>query len=335
MSAAWVSLGREELARLERKPRALTIGNFDGVHCGHQLLLETLGAYARQSGLPRCAVTFYPHPATIVAPERTPRLLTSLEDRVALLRHFGADEIVVLRFDEALSRMDAASFAAEVLSQSLGARHVVIGENFRFGNRHAGNPALLRELGVPLGFSVDAVPLAHWRGIPVSSSEIRRLLLAGMVARAARLLGRPYTLKGLVVRGRGVGSKQTVPTLNLGEVGEVVPANGVYVTHTHDPEHGTTYPSITNIGLRPTFDDGHPERSIETFLLGPLVAEPSRIEVQFLHWIRAERKFDSPALLRAQILRDAARAQAYHRRIMKWSPAIWRPCKQAAISQTR
>ncbi len=335
MSAAWRPMGQEELARLERKPRALTIGNFDGVHCGHQLLLEALGTYARQHGLSRCAVTFYPHPATIVAPERAPRLLTSLEDRVALLRRFGADEVVALRFDGALSRMDAAAFATEVLAASLGAQHVVIGENFRFGKGHAGNAALLRELGAPLGFTVDALPLAHWRGMPVSSSEIRRLLLAGKVARSTRLLGRPHTLKGAIVSGRGIGSKQTVPTLNLGAVAELVPANGVYVTRTYDAEHGATYPSITNIGLRPTFDDGHPERSIETYLLGPLLSEPSHIELQFLHWIRAERKFESPELLRVQILHDVARAQAYHRRVMKWCPQEQRASQRAAHSQVR
>ncbi|MCL4781766.1 MAG: riboflavin biosynthesis protein RibF [Bryobacterales bacterium] len=313
-------LAREELARLERKPRALTIGNFDGVHRGHQVLLEALGAYSSRIGLSRCAVTFYPHPATVVAPERAPRLLTSLEDRVSLLRRFGAEEVVVLRFDESLARMDASAFASEILAQSLGARHVVIGENFRFGNRQSGNASLLRQLGGILDFTVDAVPLAHWRGMPVSSSEIRRLLLGGKAARAARLLGRPYSIKGAIISGRGVGSKQTVPTLNLAEVEEVVPANGVYVTRAYDAELGAAYPSITNVGIRPTFEDGHPERSIETYLLGPLLAEPSRIELQFLHWIRAEHKFASPDLLRAQILRDVARAQAYHRRRMKWSP---------------
>ncbi|MCC6265069.1 MAG: riboflavin biosynthesis protein RibF [Bryobacterales bacterium] len=318
-------LAREDLVRLGRKPRALTIGNFDGVHCGHQALLKALASYAGRAGLTRCAVTFHPHPASIVAPERAPRLLTSLQDRVALLRHFGADEVVVLRFDESLARMDAASFATEILSKSLGARHVVIGDNFRFGNRQAGTATLLRELGGPLNFSVDVVPLAHWRGLPVSSSEIRRLLLAGNVTGAARLLGRPHALKGPIVQGRGVGSKQTVPTLNLGAVAEVVPANGVYVTRAYNAEHGIAYPSITNVGVRPTFEDGHPERSIETFLLGPLLAEPVHIELQFLHWIRAERKFGSPDLLRAQILRDAARAQAFHRRILKWHPEEYRP----------
>lgn len=304
---------------LSLRAPAITIGNFDGVHRGHQVLLEALDACASRTGLSRCAVTFYPHPATVVAPERAPRLLMSLEDRVALLRRFGAEEIVVLRFDESLARMDAAAFASEILAQSLDARHVVIGENFRFGNRQSGNAALLRQLGADLNFTVDSVPLAHWRGMPVSSSEIRRLLLDGKAARAARLLGRPHSIKGAIVSGRGVGSKQTVPTLNLAEVEEVVPANGVYVTRAYDAEHGIACPSITNIGVRPTFDDGHPERSIETYLLGPLLAEPARIELQFLHWIRAERKFDTPELLRAQILRDVARAQACHRRLMKWT----------------
>lgn len=320
MSAAVTPVSLEMLARIEHKPRALSVGNFDGVHRGHQLLLQKLSAYAAGNGLSRSVLTFHPHPTNIVAPDRSPRLLTSLEDRVALLRRFGADEVIVLRFDEALSRMSAAAFAAEVLARLLSARHIVIGENFRFGNQHAGNAALLMDLGGSLGFSVEAVPLALWRGRPVSSSEIRRQLLAGNVTLAARLLGHFHTLKGDVVHGRGVGAKQTVPTLNLGGEQELVPANGVYVTRTHDPSNGVTYPSITNIGHRPTFDDGHPERSIETFLLGPLLAQPERIAVEFLHRVRAERKFASPELLRAQILRDAARAEAYHRRLMKWRP---------------
>lgn len=322
MNLAVKPIALDALAGMERKARALSAGNFDGVHLGHQLLLRTLNTRAAGNGLSRSVLTFHPHPMSIVAPERSPRLLTSLEDRVALLRRFGADEVIVLRFDEALSRMNAEAFVTEVLARLLDARHIVIGENFRFGNQQVGNAALLVELGARLGFTVDSVPLAHWRGRPVSSSEIRRQLLAGNVALAARLLGRFHALKGEVVRGRGVGAKQTVPTLNLGGEREIAPANGVYVTRTHDAAHGVSYPSITNIGHRPTFDDGHPERSIETFLLGPLAAQPTRITVEFLHRIRAERKFASPELLRAQILRDAARAQAYHRRLMKWSPGV-------------
>lgn len=320
MSTTAAPVGLDTLAGMGRRTRALSVGNFDGVHLGHQLLLRTLDAYHRSHGLSRSVLTFHPHPMNVVAPERSPRLLTSLEDRVALLRRYGADEVIVLRFDEALSRMSAATFVKEVLGHLLGARHIVIGENFRFGNHHAGNATLLREMGAQLGFTVDAVPLVHWRGLPVSSSEIRRRLQAGDVTRAARLLGRFHTLKGHVVHGRGVGAKQTVPTLNLGGEEEMAPANGVYVTRTHDPVNGVTYPSITNIGHRPTFDDGHPERSIETFLLGPLAGQPARIAVEFMHWIREERKFANPELLRTQILHDAARAEAYHRRLMKWRP---------------
>ncbi|MDZ7639849.1 MAG: riboflavin biosynthesis protein RibF [Bryobacterales bacterium] len=318
MNASAMPLGLEQLALVERKPRAVTIGNFDGVHRGHQLLLQTLDAHALHAGLPRCALTFFPHPATVVAPERAPQLLTSLQERVALLRRGGADEVVVLRFDEALSRLSAESFAADVLAQALGVRHLVVGENFRFGNGQGGDTAFLRQSGARCGFSVEGVALAHCRGLPVSSSQIRRLLLEGHVARAMRLLGRPHALEGAVVGGRGVGSKQTVPTLNIDGMAELVPANGVYVTQTRDEERGAMYPSITNIGLRPTFDDGHLERTVETFVLGPLVAEPTRIRVEFFRWVRGERKFASPELLRAQILHDVDRAQAFHRRAMKW-----------------
>jgi riboflavin kinase/FMN adenylyltransferase len=321
MSAAVSLLGMGEWLAVERKPRAVTIGNFDGVHRGHRSLLAALDRYAQaHPGVAKCAVTFFPHPATVVAPDRAPRLLLSLEERVRWLRRLGADEVLVLQFDLALSRMSAAAFARDLLAEALQAQHVVIGENFRFGNGQEGNLSQLQALGTELGFQVEGLPLATWRGLPVSSSEIRRRLREGDALRVARLLGRPHSLCGPVVRGRGVGGKQTVPTLNLAPTEEALPADGVYVTRTFDEAAGAVYPSITNIGYRPTFDDGHPERSIETFLLGPLVAQPSEIRVEFLRRVRGERKFDSPEALRAQILRDVATAQAFHRRLLRWQP---------------
>lgn len=325
MSSVLPLLEAGQWRSLPRKARAITVGNFDGVHLGHRSLLAALDQYAAQHpGITKCAVTFYPHPATVVAPERAPRLLVGLDERVRRLRELGADEIVVFRFDQAFSQMGATEFAAEVLAESLCARHVVIGENFRFGHGQAGDLQLLRKLGVELGFTVDGAALTHWRGLPVSSSEIRRRLREGDVLRAARLLGRPHSLCGPVVRGRGVGGQQTVPTLNLGTVEEALPTDGVYVTRTRDEANGILYPSITNIGFRPTFEDGHTERTIETFLLGPLLAQPERIRVEFLRRVRGEQKFESPEALRAQILQDVARAQALHRRLLKWQPReIW------------
>ncbi len=317
-------LGIEDLAQLPRVPRAVAIGNFDGVHKGHQLLLAALDAPARRYQALRCALTFHPHPSSIVAPERTPSAILTLEERIRLLRLNGADEVVVLRFDSALSRLSPLEFAAQVLVQGLSARHVAVGANFRFAHRQEGNVGSLSELGKSLGFAVTGVPLLAERGLPLSSSQIRRLVASGAVARAARMLGRPFSVAGPIVKGRGVGGKQTVPTLNLALPDTLLPADGVYVTQVHNLERGGTLPGITNIGLRPTFDDGHPERSIETFVLGTLETAPAAIQLDFLAWLRGEQRFENPYALKSQILHDVARAKAFHRRVSRWRPTALR-----------
>jgi riboflavin kinase/FMN adenylyltransferase len=190
-----------------------------------------------------------------------------------------------------------------------------VGENFRFGRDHSGNVETLRELGGRLGFETEIVSAVKRRGRPVSSSGIRALLEAGRVALAARWLGRPYALAGEVVAGRGVGSRQTVPTLNLANPAELVPRTGVYVSRTHDLEAARVWDSITNIGYRPTFGDSA-QLTIETFLLDPLTGDtPRRISVEFLWRVREERKFSNPEALKARILRDAAAARRYFARI--------------------
>jgi riboflavin kinase/FMN adenylyltransferase len=204
-----------------------------------------------------------------------------------------------------------------ILVKGLGARAVLVGDNFHFGRRQTGTTDTLRQLGARYGFGVDPAPVLELRGITVSSSAVRSLIESGNVSLARRLLGRPFWLEGEVIPGRGVGSKQTVPTLNLSTAAEVLPLRGVYVTETLDLGTGRLWPSITNVGHRPTFDAG--ALSIETFLLEPLDSEtPRRIRIQFLHPLREERKFESPEALRAQILRDAARANAWFRRTGRW-----------------
>lgn len=322
MSEMDLAIGIDALGRYARRPRAVTVGNFDGVHRGHQILLRTLLEHAAEGALAPCAVTFYPHPATVVAPDRVPKLLTSIEERIALLERYGAKDVVPLCFDEAFASLSAEEFARRVLADGLCAKYVVIGENFRFGKGQEGNLSVLRRLGERFGFDVEGVPLLQWRGFSTSSSEIRKHILAGDVSHAARLLGRPYVLTGAIVRGRGVGSKQTVPTLNLAAESELIPASGVYVTRAVDEAVSAVYPSITNVGFRPTFDDGHPELTVETFVLGPMLDQPQRIRLQFLRKLRDEVKFESPEKLREQILRDVARAQVFHRRVLKWQPEI-------------
>lgn len=295
-------------------PSALTIGNFDGVHLGHRRLFRNVVDAAREHGWKASVLTFDPHPTKVVAPEKAPKLISTTEERLELMLGAGIQQILVMPFDEALRQLSPEDFARRILVDKLGVQAVFVGDNFRFGHKQAGDVALLAELGKTLGFETHIVPGVELRGHMVSSSVVRERIRAGDVSRAGRMLQRAFALSGDVVSGFGIGSKQTVPTLNLATEAEVLPADGVYVTRTLDLESGREWPSITNIGMRPTFEGQ--QRTIETFLLEPLSGEtPKRIEVQFLHWIRGERKFADASELKQQILRDAGRAQAFHRRL--------------------
>ena len=294
-------------------PCAITIGNFDGVHIGHQQILQRVIAVAREHGWKAAVLTFDPHPTKLVAPARAPRLLTTPEQRARLMLDQGIDEVLILPFTPEIAALTPEQFALEILSDKLGARVVLVGDNFRFGNRAAGDARTLQELGRKYGFSEEIFQAIVWRGRIISSSEIRQSIEAGQVSLACRMLGRPYALEGRVVPGAGVGSKQTVPTLNLETQAEVLPKTGVYITRTHDRAGSRDWPSITNVGYRPTFN-GH-GLTIETYLLAPLDGEPPKeISVEFLRWVRDERKFPSPEELKKQILRDVGRAQTYFRR---------------------
>lgn len=302
-------------------PCVLTIGNFDGVHAAHRRILQRVKAVAEDLGLVPAALTFDPHPTRIVAPARAPRLMTTPEERCALMAREGIAAALVLEFNRELSELSPEEFARRVLADVLQARAVLVGDNFRFGNGQSGDVVTLAALGSPFDYAVEVVHAIRIRGQVVSSSGIRRLIEAGAVSRACRLLERPYALTGEVVSGRGVGSKQTVPTLNLETLAEVIPARGVYITRTHDLDDGRHWHSITNIGVRPTFGGGG-NLSIETFLLTPLAGDtPQRITVEFLRRVREEREFPNPAELRTQILKDVSRAQAYFRRLPTGRPA--------------
>jgi riboflavin kinase/FMN adenylyltransferase len=262
---------------------------------------------------------FDPHPSCVVAPERAPRLLTSIEERCALIRAEGIEQILVQPFTTALARLTPEEFAMQFLRDGLGAKRVIVGENFRFGCKQAGDAQTLKELGARLGFEVRLLETVRWRGRRVSSGEVRKLVAMGEVSIAGRLLERPYAISGEIVRGHGIGSKQTVPTLNLRTEAQVIPARGVYITRTKDLDGTRLWNSITNIGYRPTFGEtcGTDDTlSIETFLLDPFDgATPERIRLEFLTRVRDERKFESPEALKAQILRDVGRAKTYFRRV--------------------
>jgi riboflavin kinase/FMN adenylyltransferase len=297
-------------------PAALTIGNFDGVHCGHRALMRRAAAEANAHGWKASVLTFNPHPAKVVAPARAPKMITAFARRVELMGQEGIAQVLVLPFTEEVARWSAEDFV-KVLVERLGAKCVVIGDDFRFGHKQSGNRALLEEIGRLCGCDVIAVGPVNVRGERVSSSLIREMVGAGRIARAARLMGRPFELEGRVVSGQGIGSKQTVPTLNLEPDSEVLPRDGVYVTRTLDLDDGRDWDSITNVGVRPTF--GGDSVTVETFLLNPFEPPaPARIRVEFLRRVRDERKFESPEALKAQIFRDVARAQRVHDRLRKF-----------------
>jgi riboflavin kinase/FMN adenylyltransferase len=296
-------------------PCAVTIGNFDGVHRGHQALLKATCDYARRHGLRPAVLTFHPHPAVFVAPHRVPELLCGLEDRIRLLGEAGAERILVLPFNEHLACFTPEQFVSQIIVKGLHAQAVIVGESFRFGHRQAGNTATLQELGKVYDFAAQFLASVSYRGRIVSSSTIRKCIDAGDVSFAGRLLGRCFFLEGDIVTGQGIGSQQTVPTLNLHPPkGQIIP-RGVYITETFERATGRIWPSITNAGTRPTFDGN--ELTIETFLLAPLDGPaPAHIQVRFRRFIRREQYFADAASLKAQILRDVGRAQAFWRRVV-------------------
>lgn len=290
----------------------LTIGNFDGVHAGHRQLLRRVIELGREHGLKPTVLTFDPHPARVVAPERAPRLLTSIEERIALIREMGIEDVVVLPFTAEVARLTPLEFVERIVAGRLRARIVMVGDNFRFGHKQAGDIHTLVELGSRFGFETRIVDVVRLRGRVVSSSGIRRLIEEGNVAMAGRLLERCYAVSGAIVSGQGIGSKKTVPTLNLRTPAEVIPAEGVYITRTRDLETGARWNSITNVGTNPTFGGG--SLTIETFVLSSFEA-PERISLEFLRRLREERRFESADALRRQILRDVARARTFFRRL--------------------
>ncbi len=297
-------------------PSAVAIGNFDGVHLGHRGIMRRLVSEARERGLVSTVLTFDPHPARVLAPERAPKLIMTLEQRLRAFESEGIEAVLCLPFSIEFARQTPEEFARTILRDRLRARLVMVGEDFKFGRAQSGDIATMRELGAQLGFDVEPVVLLRDGKDRVSSTAIRAMIARGSVSRACRKLGGPFALEGDVVKGEGIGSKQTVPTLNLAPHNEVLPARGVYVTRTRDQESGRKWPSITNVGVRPTFGGDH--LTVETFLLSPLEGEtPRRIEVQFLRYVREERKFENADALKRQIFRDVAVANRLHARLKR------------------
>jgi riboflavin kinase / FMN adenylyltransferase len=285
-------------------PSVVTVGMFDGVHRGHRALLDRVAAEAAARGLPAGAVTFDRHPLEVLRPDARPPLLTTLDRKVALLGAAGMDFVLVLPFTEELSQVTAEAFAGEVLLDGVGARAIVVGENFRFGHKAAGDPALLAELGRRRGVDVVAVPLHADGGEAVSSTRIRAELASGDVRAAAAALGRAYAVEGIVVPGDGRGGRQLgVPTANLDVPGDLaLPANGVYAGHLTE-EPGSPRPAAISVGVNPQFHTTG--LRVEAHVLdfdGDLLG--AHVSVSFAHRLRDEAAFPSVDALVAQIHQD-------------------------------
>lgn len=291
-------------------PTMVTVGNFDGVHRAHRRVIEEIVQRGRHQGARSVAVTFEPHPVRILRPDADLKLLTPTAEKLRLLAKTGLDAVLLLPFARDLSLMSPRDFAHKVLCDALHAREVHEGYNFRFGNQGAGDITLLTELGREFGFEVFAYSEMRLRGHEVSSSAIRRLLRNGQAHLARHLLGRVFSILSFPGRGRGYGSKYTVPTINLTRYEELVPEDGVYITCTRLGSE--VFDSVSNVGNRPTF--GPDSFAIETHLLNfhPIeINQESEIEIFFLRRLRPEIKFPSVETLREQIAKDVKTARRY------------------------
>lgn len=287
----------------------LTLGVFDGLHLGHQRIMRTVVESAKVNKLVPTVITFDPHPRAVLHPENAPPLLQTLDQRLAAFEFLGIEQTIVIRFDEEFAAIDAETFLKDVVHERLQAREVFLGKGFFFGKDRGGNIELLREMSKKLGFFADEVPEVRLRGKRISSSKIRELLKDGKVNLARRMLGRPYGVEGQIIHGFRRGHTIGFPTANLKPHNRVVPKYGVYATA--NLIDGVWRRSITNVGVRPTFeDDKNP--SIESYIFdfdGDLYGDVLR--VRFLHRIRDEKKFNGIDELRAQIEKDTRRALNY------------------------
>lgn len=307
-----------DLDTCPRPPRgtAVTIGAYDGVHLGHRAVIATVRRLADERGLETAVVTFDRHPASVVRPESAPRLLTDLDQKLELLETTGVDYTLVVHFDEERSKESAEDFVREVLVGCLNAKLVVVGADFHFGHQRRGNVPLLEEMGRELGFEVMGLALVGQDGIPardeeqVSSTAIRRALVAGDVALAHRLLGRAHEVRGVVERGDGRGREWGFPTANVAVPDDILlPADGIYAGWYERPS-GERVPAAISLGRRPTVYDAQPYRLLEAHLLdwnGDLYDEPAK--VRFVERLRDEQKFESVEALLEQMHRDCDEAR--------------------------
>ncbi len=300
-----------ENARIAR-PTVLTLGVFDGLHLGHQLVMQTVLERARAAGAVPTVITFDPHPRAVLHPESAPPLLQTFDQKIEAFGVLGIEQVIVIRFNRAFAEIEAEDFLRDVVGERLQAREVYLGRGFAFGRGRRGNIELLKEVSEQLGFHAEEVPEVRLRGQRISSSAIRKLLAEGRVNQARRMLGRPYGVEGRVVHGQERGRTIGFPTANLRPQNRVIPRNGVYVTATLI--EGVWRRSVTNVGTRPTFEHDA-EAAVETYVLnwsGDLYGDVVR--VRFLHRLRDEQRFASVEELKRQIEFDRQRAESYFER---------------------
>lgn len=295
-----------------QRPTVLTLGVFDGLHLGHQLIVRTVVDRARALNAVPTVITFDPHPRAVLHPASAPPLLQTLDQKVEGFGVLGIEQTIVVRFTTEFAQIRAEEFLRDVVKERLHAKEIYLGKGFAFGHDRDGNIDLLRRVSQDLGFFADEVPEVRVRGQRVSSSRVRQLLKEGKVNLARRLLGRPYGVEGIVERGDARGHQLGFPTANVHPKNRVIPRNGVYVTGALID--GQWRRSVTNVGLRPTFG-ADTEPSVETFVIdwaGDLYGDVVR--VRFLHRLRDERKFNSIDELKKQIEYDVGRTRSYFER---------------------
>lgn len=284
----------------------ITLGNFDGLHLGHQELIKTIIRRAEETGGLSMVVTFRPHPLKILAPEKCPPLISIYEEKILLLEKLGIDVLVKIPFTVDFSAMEPRDFVKDVLCDLLGAREIFVGYNYRFGKGRKGNILMLRDLGKEFGFSVREVEQVSLDGEVISSTRIRQLLKNGEVEHAAKLLGRPYAICGIVVKGDGRGRGLGFPTANIASKHAIIPGSGVYAARLFVRDRH--YDGVVNIGMRPTFDAKSLAVEVHIFDFDEDIYG-EEITVYFIRKIREEKKFRNAEALIGQIQADIAIAK--------------------------
>jgi riboflavin kinase/FMN adenylyltransferase len=300
-----------------------TIGNFDGVHRGQRSALDLVVARATELGVPSVVITFEPHPVAVLRPEMAPPLLTTLQQKEKLLEEAGISVVLVIRFNSELAKIPARRFVREFLHEKLDLKEVYVGASFMFGHGREGNLSLLQEMGESLGFRAFGVDEVTYAGERISSSRIRRAISEGKVGDVMEMLGRPYSIAGVIARGDRMGQRLGWPTINLVPENKLLPLDGVYASRVFFPKFPAMFDCVTNIGTRPTVYENY-QRVVESHILefkSNVYGE--RVELCFHKRLREERIFPTVMDLSAQIGRDVETAREYfaRRRMEQETPA--------------